>query len=320
MVPTSSGDGKKSITPSSSSWTPLFLSALPANRDRARERASSKRRRQLLEGRLLAFEHLLEQIVGELGDLVDQLLAVDFELRRLVFGELDLGDRLTLVVVRKPVPLLGQDRGDASQILLGAQREGKNDRVGAKTLTDVGDHRLEVGAGAVELVDEGQARHPIAIRAHPHAVALRFDPCDAAENADRAVEHAQRPLDFSGEVDVPGRVDNVDLVLVPGGGGGRRGDRDSALTLFGHPVHGRGPFVDLAHAMFFAGVEEDAFGRRRLARIDVGNDSDVAHPVERSRHDNHLHFKGPSCDPRRYRKSQHPSETTDPRKTSPNAP
>ena len=41
-------------------------------------------------------------------------------------------------------------------------------------------------------------------------------PDDAAEDDHRAVEHAQAALDLDGEVDVAGRVDQVDLVVAPG--------------------------------------------------------------------------------------------------------
>ena len=59
-----------------------------------------------------------------------------------------------------------------------------------------------------------------------------------------------------------------------GGRGGR--DRDAALLLLLHPVHGRRAFVHLANLVIDAGVEQDAFGRRRLAGIDVGHDAEVA--------------------------------------------
>ncbi len=59
-------------------------------------------------------------------------------------------------------------------------------------------------------------------------------------------------------------------------GRGRRGDRDPALPLLLHPVHGGGAVVHLAHAMDPARVEEDPLGQGGLAGIDVGHDPDVA--------------------------------------------
>ena len=43
-------------------------------------------------------------------------------------------------------------------------------------------------------------------------IGLRLDAGDTVEDRDSAVEDAQRSLDLDGEVDVAGRVDDVDLV------------------------------------------------------------------------------------------------------------
>ncbi len=142
------------------------------------------------------------------------------------------------------------------------------------------DHRLhallEVGAGAVHLVDVGDARHVILVGLTPDRLGLRLHAGDRVEQRDRAIEHAQRALHLDGEVDVARGVDDVDAVTVPLGGGGRGGDRDAALLLLFHPVHHRGALVDLADLVRAARVVEDALGRRGLARVDVGHDPDVA--------------------------------------------
>ena len=102
---------------------------------------------------------------------------------------------------------------------------------------------------------------------------------------DGAVEHAQGALDLGREVNVAGRVDDLEAVLLAvvgtagvlpeaRGGGGR--DGHAALLLLHHPVHRRGAVVHLADLVGFARVVEDALGRRRLARVDVGHDADVA--------------------------------------------
>ena len=134
---------------------------------------------------------------------------------------------------------------------------------------------LEVRADAVHLVDEADARHAVLVGLAPDGLRLRLDAGDRVEHGDRAVEHAQRALDFGGEVDVARRVDDVDAVIAPeaGGRGGR--DRDAALLLLLHPVHDGGAFVDLADLVRDPGVEQDPFGRGRLAGIDVGHDADV---------------------------------------------
>jgi hypothetical protein len=146
------------------------------------------------------------------------------------------------------------------------------------------DHRLhrgeEVGAGAVHLVDEGDPRHPVAVGLAPDRLRLRLDPGDGVEHRDRAVEHAEAALDLDREVHVPGRIDDVDAKIAPERRrrGGR--DRDAALLLLLHPVHDGGALVDLAHLVGAPRVVEDALGRRRLARVDVRHDPDVADAIE----------------------------------------
>ena len=97
-----------------------------------------------------------------------------------------------------------------------------------------------------------------------------------ASPADCAVQHAQRALDLDGEVDVAGRVDDVETLALPEAGRRRRGDGDAALLLLLHEVHGRGAVVHLADLVGLAGVEEDPLGRGRLAGIDVGHDAEIA--------------------------------------------
>ena len=102
---------------------------------------------------------------------------------------------------------------------------------------------------------------------------------DRAEHQDGAVEHAQRALDLDGEVDVAGRVDDVDVVVLPLQWVAARRDRDAALALELHGVHRGADAVlalDLVDRVDPLGVEEDALGQRRLARVDVGADADVA--------------------------------------------
>src|SRR5690606_18587731 len=91
-----------------------------------------------------------------------------------------------------------------------------------------------------------------------------------------AVQHAQAALDLDGEVDVTGGVDDVQALAAPEGGRRGRGDGDAAFLLLVHPVHGRGAVVRLAHLVVLAGVAQDPLGRRRLARVDVGHDAEVA--------------------------------------------
>src|SRR5690606_41437357 len=98
----------------------------------------------------------------------------------------------------------------------------------------------------------------------------------AVDAGDGTVEHAEVALYLDGEVDVAGRIDDVDRVVVPVdcGGGGR--DRDATLLLLLHPVHRGGAVVGFADLVVDTGVVQDPLGRGGLARVDVGHDPDVA--------------------------------------------
>ena len=118
---------------------------------------------------------------------------------------------------------------------------------------------------------------------------------DGIEHGDRAIEHAERSLHLGREIHVTGRVDNVhphldafvnleDIrlgLLHPSAG--RRGgsDRDAALAFLLHPIgHGRA-FVHFTDLVDHAGVKKNALGQRRLARVNVSGNADVARPLER---------------------------------------
>src|SRR5207248_8851349 len=169
----------------------------------------------------------------------------------------------------------------ALALVFGADRQLQGDGVLAELLADLVHHRLEVRADAVHLVDEGDAGHAVLVGLAPHGLGLRLHAADGAEDADGAVEDAQRALHLDGEVDVAGRVDDVDAVVAPERGGGGRRDGDAALLLLDHPVRGRGPLVHLTDLVGDAGVIEDALRRRGFTRVDVGHDPDVSRLFQR---------------------------------------
>jgi hypothetical protein len=55
-----------------------------------------------------------------------------------------------------------------------------------------------------------------------------------------------------------------------------RRDRDAALLLLFHPVHGRVALMDLTQLVVDARIEKDPFGRRRLAGVDMSHYTDIS--------------------------------------------
>ena len=171
---------------------------------------------QLLQRRdvgLLAAEVSLHDVVVLLDGHLDELLASGgggigevgrdffiFELRAEALVEPD--DRAILDQV-----------DEALEAAFDADREIEDGRTRAEAILDHVDAALEARAGAVELVDEAHPRDVILLGLAPHGFRLRLDAGNAVEAGDRAVEHAERTLDFDGEVDVARGVDDVDAVL-----------------------------------------------------------------------------------------------------------
>ncbi len=160
-------------------------------------------------------------------------------------------------------------------MLLGADRELDRDRLGAEAGLDVVDALEEVGADLVHLVGEHDARNFVLVALTPDRLGLRLNALVGIEHDDGAVEHAQRALDFDGEVDVAGGVDDVQTLAVPERGGRGRGDGDAAFLLLLHPIHRRGAFMHLADFMALAGIIEDPFRSRGFPGINVSHDAEI---------------------------------------------
>ena len=115
---------------------------------------------------------------------------------------------------------------------------------------------------------------------------LRAHALDHVDEDQRAVRQAQRGGHLGAELDVPGRVDQVDQVLlalrgalraVPVDDGDRRGlHRDAALLLVGARVE----VPQLADRLAVHDVvqRQNRVGERRLAVVDVRDDRHVADP------------------------------------------
>src|SRR5438093_8175717 len=237
--------------------------------------ALAEGRLDLVFGDLFALEVLLEDLVVGFADFLDQLLAVVLRVVHHVGRNRadDVVGAHRFVVVRDR---LHPDEVDhADEPVLGADGKLNRDRVGLELGDDLIEGALEVRPDAIHLVDEAPARHAVFVGLPPDGFRLRLDACDRVEHGDRAVEDAQRPLDFGREVHVARRVDDVDTGVAPeaGGGGGR--DGDAAFLLLLHPVHDGSAFVHFADFVRNPGVVQDPFRRGRLPGIDVRHDADI---------------------------------------------
>lgn len=123
----------------------------------------------------------------------------------------------------------------------------------------------------------------------PNGFRLGLNAAHSAVNHHRAVQHTHGTFDFNREVDVPRGVDDVETVRLvlhvhaapeAGRSGGR--NRDTTFLFLFHPVHRGSAVVDFTELMVDAREEQNTFGRRGLARVNVGRNTDIAVARNRS--------------------------------------
>ncbi len=249
---------------------------------------------------LFAVQKFFHQGIVVLGDVFDRLFPMLLVIRLIQRRKLERGGNVRTGREKIRVPQLGdikdfkfraqgflepdnrlffQEIDDANEKIFLADGALNRHGMRGQTVAHRFDGVLEIRTGFVHLVDERQPRNVIFVRLAPYGFRLRLHARVRVENRDRAVQHAQRALDFHGEVHVAGRVNNVDQkILVPAlptgrGRGGR--DRDAALALLLHPVHRGGAFIDRADLVRHARIKQDAFRRSRLSGVDVRHDADI---------------------------------------------
>ena len=191
-------------------------------------------------------------------------------------------DDLVIHRIHRLVPyprLHGHEVDNADEVVFRADRQGHDERARSQNVLDLTDHAVEVGTETVQLVDIDDPRDFRFVGVAPVRLRLGLDAAGSAEDANAAVEDLQRAIDLDREVNVSGRVDDVEAIAVPEAGGGCGLDRDPPLLFLLHEVGRRRAIVDLTELMNLAGELQDALGGGGLARVNVGEDPNV--PVQR---------------------------------------
>ena len=164
-----------------------------------------------------------------------------------------------------PSPGLGADAAHLSGLLPQLARDLQRDPLG-------------LGAGQVDLVQAGDELQARLDRQVGVGQRLGLDALGGVHHQQGSLARGQGARDLVGEVHVPGRVDELQLVGLAVAGGvedphGPGLDGDPALALEVHGVEQLGahrPRIDRV------GELEDPVGQRRLAVVDVGDDREVA--------------------------------------------
>jgi hypothetical protein len=79
---------------------------------------------------------------------------------------------------------------------------------------------------------------------------------------------------------VTGRVDEIEGITFPVEGYGGGLDRDAAFLFFGIVIGNGRPLIDHSDFVDEVGIEEHRSAGGGLARIDMGNDADVAESLQ----------------------------------------
>ena len=107
-----------------------------------------------------------------------------------------------------------------------------------------------------------------------HEGRLRHGAFFRVDQDENAVHHAQSPFDFTAEVGVPWRIDDIDFYALVNHTGVLGTDCDSALSFLVHRVHD--PFAHIVDLTVDMGLSEYRVDQCRFAMVDVGDDRDVS--------------------------------------------
>ena len=149
-------------------------------------------------------------------------------------------------------------------------------RVAAEQLGHLERRAVGVGRGKVDLVDDRDDLELVLDREVGVRERLRLDPLRGVDDEHRPLARLQRARHLVGEVDVPRRVDQVQLMALPGDAHRLRLDRDPALALEIHRIEQLLPHVAVGD-----GVREleNPIGQGRFPVVDVRDDGEVADPA-----------------------------------------
>ena len=79
-----------------------------------------------------------------------------------------------------------------------------------------------------------------------------------------------------------GCINEVNSAVLPEAGCCGGGDCHAAFAFLHHPIHLGGAVINRADFMLFAGIEENPFGCRRLAGIDMRRNPNISYFARRS--------------------------------------
>ena len=199
----------------------------------------------LLVGDLLALEVALHERVRHFADLIHELLAI--LLRDLSLSLRNRHLREAFAVGRVLAEGLHVDQVDhAFEFVLGPDRDLGRHHVRPERLLELLERAEEVGALAIEHVDEQHARNIELCGTRPQPARRDLHAHDGVDDEHSRLAYAQRAQRIGDEARVPRRVEQVDLAFLPLERVERGRDRHLPRLLVGIGVRHGGPLRNRA--------------------------------------------------------------------------
>ncbi len=210
--------------------------AVAGGRERHREDlavgdGAAQARLQVFLGEGAGLEEAFHQLVVGLGHGLDEAGAVGLDLVGQGGGDVR-GSGLAVAVAGEAVGLLGHQVDDTGKAGFLADGDLDGERTAAEALLEAFEGAGEVGPLAVHLGQVEEEGLPDLRGEVPDALGVDLDAGHAVDAEEHGVGGAQALLGLGEEDAVPGAVEQVDLVLLPGDEAGGHADRDLALDLF----------------------------------------------------------------------------------------
>ena len=233
------------------------------------------------DGNLVTVEIFLKQFFVLLGNVFHHFLVIFLSnLFHIVgdIGNIDVGSQIVCVNV-----CLHFNKVDKTlEFILGAYGQLDGHSVALESGVHHIENMIEVGTHNVHLINIDHTGNLVFIGLAPYGFRLGLNAALSAKNRYRTVQHAERTLNFSGEVNVAGGVDDVDAILVlgiagfPETGGSSRGNGYTSLLLLLHPVHGGGTVVNLTDLMVDSGIVKYALAGSCFTGVDMGHNANIS--------------------------------------------
>ena len=105
------------------------------------------------------------------------------------------------------------------------------------------DDSIGIGPHPIQLIDEGNTRDLVAVHLPVHSERLALDSAHRTQDQNSSVQDSERALHLDGEVHMTGRVDDVDVGVLPRSVCGRRleeGTRNKDYVCLMQETGGRG--------------------------------------------------------------------------------